>query len=173
MPYRRLDGSTAYWPPIEIPSVNTSPPINANVVSEINEFNPGVFVIYSYFGYVDPSYRLRAPWVDTDKNGRANFPDEYFDDINGNGALDDHSVTPDPYPNDPAEVLHRQYFFNPANTSGNNPKRPDPREPSTIPWPWPKMVRITMNLVDPTEPAREQTFQFILDVPQIMNDASQ
>lgn len=36
----------------------------------------------------------------------------------------------------------------------------------TMPWPWPKLIRITMSLADPNDPSVEQSFQFVFDVPQ-------
>ena len=44
------------------------------------------------------------------------------------------------------------------------------RYPATIPWAWPKLLRITISLVDPTDPLREQTFQFIIEVPEAKGD---
>lgn len=38
-------------------------------------------------------------------------------------------------------------------------------EPSTIDWPWPKLIRVTIGLVDPKDPSIEQTFTFVFDVP--------
>ncbi len=43
-----------------------------------------------------------------------------------------------------------------------------PGQPSTMPVPWPKLIRITMSIVDPTDPsgATEQTLQFVFEVPE-------
>lgn len=38
-------------------------------------------------------------------------------------------------------------------------------DPDTVPWAWPKLLRITMSIVDPSDPGLEQTFQFVIDVP--------
>lgn len=38
--------------------------------------------------------------------------------------------------------------------------------PETIPWKWPKLLRITMSLVDPQDPTIEQSFQFIFNLPE-------
>lgn len=38
--------------------------------------------------------------------------------------------------------------------------------PDTIPWAWPKLLRVTVSLADPSDPTIEQTFQFIFNVPQ-------
>lgn len=38
--------------------------------------------------------------------------------------------------------------------------------PDTLPWPWPKLLRVTVTLSDPNDPTVEQTFQFVLEVPQ-------
>ncbi len=39
-------------------------------------------------------------------------------------------------------------------------------DPAIIPWPWPKLIRITMTLADPVDPSIEQTFQFIFETPE-------
>lgn len=39
------------------------------------------------------------------------------------------------------------------------------RDPDTIPWAWPTLLRLTVVLVDPKEPSIEQRFQFILPTP--------
>ena len=57
----------------------------------------------------------------------------------------------------------------PGNTTST--EKADPREPGTVPWPWPKMVRITISIADPSEPMREQTFQFVVEIPRSVNDA--
>jgi hypothetical protein len=59
-----------------------------------------------------------------------------------------------------------------------DPTYPDPgletdsqqRFPSTIPWAWPKLLRITISLVDPTDRLREQTYQFIIEIPEAKQD---
>ncbi|MBK7405166.1 MAG: hypothetical protein IPJ41_11175 [Phycisphaerales bacterium] len=38
-------------------------------------------------------------------------------------------------------------------------------DPPTVPWPWPKLIRITMTLADPSDPSIEQSFQFIFETP--------
>jgi hypothetical protein len=38
-------------------------------------------------------------------------------------------------------------------------------EPPTLAWPWPKLIRVTMTLADPTDPSVEETFQFVFEVP--------
>jgi hypothetical protein len=45
----------------------------------------------------------------------------------------------------------------------------DPKDAvsATLPWMWPKMIRVTMSLTDPNDPSFERTFQFVFDVPQV------
>jgi len=38
-------------------------------------------------------------------------------------------------------------------------------DPPTIPWPWPKLIRVTITLADPTDPSVEETFQFVFETP--------
>ena len=33
------------------------------------------------------------------------------------------------------------------------------------PWPWPKLLRVTISLADPNDPSIEETFQFVIDLP--------
>lgn len=44
-------------------------------------------------------------------------------------------------------------------------KREDPLQPPSIPWAWPKMVRVTLTLADASDPSIEQTFQYVFDLP--------
>lgn len=39
------------------------------------------------------------------------------------------------------------------------------RDPSTLDWPWPRLLRFTYTLTDPSNPAVEQTYQFVVQVP--------
>jgi hypothetical protein len=54
-----------------------------------------------------------------------------------------------------------------AATQPHNGKLDRPTESAceTIEWPWPRMIRVTLSLADPSDPTIEQTFQFIIDVP--------
>ena len=38
-------------------------------------------------------------------------------------------------------------------------------DPDTVEWPWPKLLRFTISLVDAADPSVEQTFQFVVDLP--------
>ena len=38
---------------------------------------------------------------------------------------------------------------------------------SSLPWAWPKMVRITVRVADETDPTLEESFQFVIDLPPI------
>ncbi|MBL0871279.1 MAG: prepilin-type N-terminal cleavage/methylation domain-containing protein [Phycisphaerales bacterium] len=37
--------------------------------------------------------------------------------------------------------------------------------PETLPWKWPKLLRVTVTIADPIDPSFERTFQFIYDLP--------
>ncbi len=39
------------------------------------------------------------------------------------------------------------------------------RDPSTLDWPWPRLLRFTYTLTDPSNPTVEQTYQFVVQVP--------
>jgi len=57
----------------------------------------------------------------------------------------------------------------PADDNGDGVLNNDPNDAlnaSTMPWAWPKLIRITVSLVDPAEPGLEETFQYVLEIPQ-------
>jgi hypothetical protein len=58
--------------------------------------------------------------------------------------------------------------FNPEQGGNNNGLLDLPNESRypTIPWAWPKLIRVTLSLADPNDPSVEQTFQFVFEVPQ-------
>jgi prepilin-type N-terminal cleavage/methylation domain-containing protein len=60
--------------------------------------------------------------------------------------------------------------FNPDLNSNGKLGDPGDASVATIPWKWPKMIRVTVSLADPNDPSYERTFQFVFDVPQ---DAAQ
>lgn len=64
--------------------------------------------------------------------------------------------------NDFPSLLTAHFGYNDPTYS---PTDPDV-DPATVPWPWPKLIRVTMTLADPTDPSIEQTFQFILETPE-------
>ncbi|MBX3357530.1 MAG: prepilin-type N-terminal cleavage/methylation domain-containing protein [Phycisphaeraceae bacterium] len=87
-----------------------------------------------------------------------------------NGNVFQHPVRPGlihgyantPVPNPPPPVLYSYFgYIDPTF----NPAAQNARE-STVPWLWPKLMRITMSLVDPNDPTYEQTYQFVFKVPQ-------
>lgn len=54
-------------------------------------------------------------------------------------------------------------YIDPTYPATGTPGANDPR---TVAWAWPRMIRVTMTLADPTDPAIEQSFQFIFEVPE-------
>lgn len=71
--------------------------------------------------------------------------------------------TPDVGGTDPDILTAHFGYTDPTFTPGDN-------DPQTIPWPWPKLIRITMTLADPVDPSIEQTFQFIFKTPEADGD---
>jgi hypothetical protein len=73
----------------------------------------------------------------------------------------------------PAAVTSYFGYFDPTY----NPAKPFPNapgdekdgraaDPSLAQWPRPKLIRVTLSLSDPRDPSLEETFQFVLEVPQ-------
>lgn len=44
-------------------------------------------------------------------------------------------------------------------------KKQNATEPPSLPWAWPKMIRVTLTLADANDPSIEQTFQYVFDLP--------
>ncbi|MGE3108309.1 MAG: type II secretion system protein [Phycisphaerales bacterium] len=154
-PIRLTTGSVSYWQVKRELVMPLPPPIGGNAQP-----------VYSYFGYVDPTWRVRSEFVDLNGNGICDPMGEAFDDANGNGAYDP-AGTP-PYNIAELPLGNGDPYFDPglATPSGAAPERRFPGDPDTIPWAWPKLIRVTMSLVDPQDPLNEQTFQFTFEVPE-------
>ncbi len=95
-----------------------------------------------------------------------------------NGTLASHPVTTELIhgfsnrpPNLPIPIT--SYFgsinptFNPDRAGGDGLLE-DPLDSAspTIPWAWPKLIRVTLSLADPSDPSIERTFQFVFQVPE-------
>ena len=39
-------------------------------------------------------------------------------------------------------------------------------DPPSIPWAWPRLIRVTLSLADPNDPTYEQTYQFVFELPE-------
>ncbi len=55
--------------------------------------------------------------------------------------------------------------FEPDKTGDGRLEQPADSASPTLPWPWPKLVRITLGLADPGDPTVEQRFQFVFELP--------
>lgn len=90
----------------------------------------------------------------------------------GQPGLDAHPVS--------QRLIHREVMLNGAcltsyfgytdptfraDTNGNGVVDAGESIDRSLPWPWPRMVRITMTLSDPIDPSIESTFQFIFNLP--------
>jgi len=117
----------------------------------------------AHFGYVDPTFK--QDYREWDSTNRRFFSPDQADgkkdygrqlDRNGSGTID---VFPDVAGTDPTDP----YGVRPD--AGNEVLGGEPAAAS-IPWAWPKMVRVTITLSDAAEPSVENTFQFVFSVPQ-------
>lgn len=67
------------------------------------------------------------------------------------------------YTNEQSSLLSFFGYFDPSfQPNGNNPADGEP----AMPWPWPKMLRVTFTLTDAADPTLEQTFQYVFNLPQ-------
>lgn len=144
LPAKLLDSPSAQ--PIAEASLPDSARYFDHVVTPrlIYGYNPSSAEISTtaHFGYADPTYKQDVlRWSSSSRNFvSAPLGDGIKDyghqvDVNGNGTIEVREV----FPGEPAAT--------------------------TIPWAWPKMVRVTITLSDATEPAVENTFQFVFSLP--------
>lgn len=62
--------------------------------------------------------------------------------------------------------------FNPGKPLEDNPGTPEDesrgfsKTSELMEWPRPKLIRVTLSIADPQDPSKEETFQFVFDVPQ-------
>lgn len=72
-----------------------------------------------------------------------------------------HGVMKRPsYANEKSSLVSFFGYYDPTfipATGGN--------DPPSMPWPWPKMLRITITLADANDPSIEQSFQYVFDLP--------
>lgn len=93
--------------------------------------------------------------------------------IYGNQFPFDSSSFPAPADTEGCFTSHFGYFdpsFNPRATPVTLPSEPvspsfESLGISSLPWAWPKMVRITVRVADETDPTLEESFQFVIDLP--------
>lgn len=71
---------------------------------------------------------------------------------------------------DPTYVPQADIWDASENAGSSQPYRPDEgditSEPLAMPWQWPRLLRITIKLVDPSDPTTEATYQYVFEVPQ-------
>ncbi len=83
-------------------------------------------------------------------------------DAQRDGAEYVFATAPDTSVDDPFAVLARDVNRNGAYEPNLGERL---NYPASLPWKWPRLLRITVTLADPIDPSFERTFQFILDLP--------
>lgn len=63
------------------------------------------------------------------------------------------------YPSEWASLISYFGYIDPTFTPQNDGE-------AAMPWPWPKMIRVTFTLADAADPSLEQTFQYVFDLPK-------
>ncbi len=130
-----------------------------------------------YVDETDPDSVVAEPYVPTD-------PDEFFmQTVARRNATPFqrqvrpaliHYPAPSPtYPQNIRDLPLYSCFGYVDPTYPDNPAfetDPQQRYPATVPWAWPRLLRITISLVDPSDRLREQTYQFVIEVPQAKSE---
>jgi prepilin-type N-terminal cleavage/methylation domain-containing protein len=70
---------------------------------------------------------------------------------------------------DPEDAVAAEYCFGYAYTDTNNTPL-DASDDETKPWPWPRLIRVTMRFVDPSDPETERTYQTEFRVPTLAGE---
>lgn len=151
-------------------------------------------VMTSFFGYVDPSAPRMIDLDDTNYDGVPDGdgrPDR-AEDPNGNGVFDTREVDANGNglldPNEDFDGDGRLDSVPEQDSNGNNQLDPDEDRDGDghwdrgedfngngiqdfcaagpTPWPWPRLIRVTVVLSDPQNPAVESTFQYIFSTPE-------
>ncbi|MFN7375139.1 MAG: type II secretion system protein J [bacterium] len=117
-------------------------------------------VYHAVFGYIDPNWSPETRLRDRDRT----TPD-------GQPVLSYDADNDGKYDADQGDVKAVELVRDVRGDGEYNPDEGDQiilNEPTTVPWAWPKLIRITFSIADPgtgDAPPIEQTFQVILRVP--------
>ncbi len=157
--YRRSDGTSAGWSvwpalihPEPLQSARRGDPSVQGGGRDPDADGP---VMYSLFGYVDPTFTPELPLANPGSASVQSpvFPQRRY--ASGFAYNDD--------------VLRFDAHPAPAGSGGAvtyDPEEGDVlRDPLTIPWAWPVLLRVTVTLADPVDASVQQTFQVVLPVP--------
>lgn len=72
-------------------------------------------------------------------------------------------------PSDPENAVAAEYCFGYVYRDANN--TPGDASDDTIrPWPWPRLIRVTMRFVDPSDLTTERTYQAEFRVPALAEE---
>lgn len=179
---RYEDGPTDLLGAISLPSNATQENFSRSdqLMLQASNFVPHCteFVVEWSYGVVDP-VTLQLLWHGLDRYVDGNLVvDRYPLTPSGasaqhtaryrrsNGAPGTHTVEPtliydSNYLTDliPNRILSTYFgYADPTFTWTNG-------DPESIPWAWPRLVRVTVGLADPNEPGFEEKFQFVFEVP--------
>ncbi|CAN5719072.1 hypothetical protein BH11PLA1_BH11PLA1_11530 [soil metagenome] len=129
------------------------------------------FALYSYFGFSDPYWppegvmneaATATPTVPVivTRDARIDFLDLASLDVQNAGV---NFADPERTAPTSIAILARDVNFNTVY----EPQLGEVLNvPQTLPWKWPKLLRITVTLADPKTPSFERTFQFVFDLPE-------
>ncbi len=110
-------------------------------------------------------YRVAAPYPTDPATGAARSHATTYRKLDGTigtyplavNTVYDATIPGANYPVE--QYAHFGYFDPTWVPSGAN-------EPPTLPWAWPKLIRITLSLADAQDPSVEQSYQFVFEVPE-------
>jgi prepilin-type N-terminal cleavage/methylation domain-containing protein len=145
----QIPRSATVWPHVVTPKlIYGRNPLN-------NRYEPSETLLSTtaHFGYGDPTFKQdRLRWV----AGQPGQPPGFFpadpsrDPGDGGDGIADYGRQVD---------LDCDGVIEPDEALGGEPAS------ASAPWPWPRLIRVTMTVSDAQDPSVENTFQFIFGVP--------
>jgi type II secretory pathway pseudopilin PulG len=126
---------------------------------QVRQSGPGAGQLIWYGGSTATDFN---PYTGTNTGSALN--DYQLNFVRVDGIIDQHPVE--------QRLIHDAESLNNPNELGSffgftDPTfQPTANDPATIPWAWPRLLRVTASFADDTDPTREETFQFVFEVPQ-------
>jgi prepilin-type N-terminal cleavage/methylation domain-containing protein len=160
--------------PAVFPYIDDSSGPGAPTLAKISALHQTIPMIGPFANAADPgtfTHTVRAEMIhgktfsDANVGSWANIADpltSYF-------GYTDPTFDPDQNPIADASQLTALAKADRRGTADGRLDSPGDAAVATIPWAWPKLIRVTLTLADPNDPKIEQTFQFVFDVPEPKN----
>lgn len=157
-----VEWSFGQWDPnlLSLVWYGVSGPVDANGQRPISFYNDAVATYHSFEGFTryQPFKRKRNTNPPIPTTGTP------LTESNLAGYVPSTRLIYSTQTPNPVECLTSYFgYFDPTYTPA------DADQIRSIPWVWPKMIRITVRIADERDPTQEETFQYIFELPAQIN----